>query len=76
MFLNKLIRLPYSLAKPDGGSSGLAGLSLAVSSLFLILFSLNLCSLFPYVFKVRAHFSFVRYFSIRMWRSIVVSSFV
>nr|YP_003934514.1 ATP synthase F0 subunit 6 [Arcuatula senhousia]ACY00227.1 ATP synthase F0 subunit 6 [Arcuatula senhousia] len=74
LFRNKLLSSSFMLMKLSSSCFKLSGFPLGMGSLLVLLFTVNTFSLFPYVFKVSAHFSFGSSFSLSMWSAIVISS--
>lgn len=74
LFRDKLLEGSFILMKLSINCFKLRGFPLGIRRLLILILTVNVFSLFPYVFKVSAHFSFGRRFSLSIWSAIIISS--
>lgn len=73
LFRDKLLAGSFILIKLSVNCFKLRGFPLAIRRLLTLILTVNVFSLFPYIFKVSAHFSFGRSFSLSIWSAIIIS---
>lgn len=71
---NLISQVSFSQRKSSLGIK-MGGFSLVICSFFFVLININLCGLFPYVFRRRAHLSLRLRFGFPLWLCLIISGF-